>query len=278
MEYSELNFTINPCNDSTREILAAELNELGFEGFIETDAGFTTFIISGELNISAANSLLLQLRQNNIDVSFEVNSILQQNWNSEWEKNSTPVKINDTCTIKAPFHGDTPKTKYELIIQPDMTFGTGHHETTQLMISEMLIMDFHEKCVLDMGCGTGVLAILASKLGAKNITAADIDNRAFENTLENIKLNSISNVQVVSATSKLTEKTFDIILANITKNIIISNAKKFTEMLDCKGVLICSGFFEDDLSEIEIELKISGLNLTYKQIKNNWIVARFIKQ
>lgn len=279
MDYSELIFTINPCNDSTQEILAAELSELGFEGFVESDTGFTAYIVSSEFVESAINYLLFQLKQNKIEVSYKMNSISQQNWNSEWEKNFNPVIINEDCIIRAPFHEKKTDIKYDILIQPDMTFGTGHHETTYLMISEMLCIDFCKKIVLDMGCGTGVLAILASKLGAEKITAIDNDKRAFENTLENIKLNGVKNIQVKLGTSDLLgTEYFDIILANIAKNIILAEVKKYAKMLVNNGILICSGFFQEDHSDVEKEMKLYGLNLLNTQTKNNWILQSYIKQ
>lgn len=279
MEYFEFNFSINPCNDSTREILAAELSELGFDGFIETDSGFIACIETEYYNADALNFMLDLLKQNNIHTDYFKNTVIQQNWNAEWEKDFQPVIIDDICLIKAPFHNDTPALKYEIIIQPYMTFGTGHHETTYMMISEMLNIDFKQQTVLDIGCGTGILAIFASILGAKNIIAIDNDPRACENTSKNIEFNKLNNIKVLAGTSELlTNEKFKIILTNISKNSILNDAEKYCKVLTENGEILCSGFYLDDLTDIEKTFYSYNFELVNTKTRNNWIMVHFRKK
>ncbi len=279
MNYFELDLIINPCNDISREILSAKLSELGFEGFLETETGIIAYILSKDFAVTKTDYLLCQLKKNNIQTSYTIKEILPQNWNAAWEKNIQPIIIGDICAIKTPSHKNVPATKYEILIEPKMSFGTGHHETTSLMVEEMLHTDFSGKNVLDMGCGTGILAILASKLGAKNILAIDNDSWAYNNSLENIQLNNISNICVSIGTSELLgEETFDVILVNIAKNIILNDSKKYASVLKNNGVLLCSGFYENDKEDIQTEMLKNELIFVDYRVKNNWTILRFTKK
>jgi len=260
------------------DIIIAELNEYNFESYEKS--GNKLFAYTIENNFS--DKVIKKLEKlnyplfTNLKSSIEV--IPQKNWNNIWESNFNPILINKKCIIKAPFHKNTPKAEYEIIIEPKMSFGTGHHETTSLMIKNMLQIDFSNKNVLDIGCGTGILSILASKLNAKNIYAIDIDKWAYQNTLENCKLNNIKNIKIIHGEIQAAcSSTFDIILANINLNVIFSSISKYANLLVSEGWLIVSGFFENEIKLIQNEAKKHGLYLSSKIIDDNWAICVFIK-
>ena len=190
-----------------------------------------------------------------------------------------PIVIDGKCVIHSSFHKDVPKLEYNIIIDPKMSFGTGHHETTSLMVSEILNADFAEKTVLDMGCGTSVLAVLASMRGAKKLTAVDIDDWCVENSLENLALNNISNTEVLHGdASLLSGKSFDIILANINRNILVNDMVTYAACLSENVLLFMSGFYTEDIPIIEKEANKYGLKLLDSKTKNNWAVVKMIKK
>jgi ribosomal protein L11 methyltransferase len=279
MDYIELRCNISaPDIQTVSEILIAQLNEIGYESYDETDEGVNAYILEKFFDIEKIKTL--QVNQiKNVSISYDWEVIKTQNWNEVWEKNFDPIIIEDLCVIRAPFHKDTPKLNYEIIIEPKMSFGTGHHETTYLMLKTMLDLDFKDKVVLDMGCGTGVLAIFASLLGAKEITAIDIDEWAYTNTLENIDKNSCSNIKAFQGdASLLTNQAFDIIIANINRNILMDDIKNYAKVLKSKGILLLSGLYDKDLPMIKEEAECNNLDYISYQEKRNWIAAKFIKK
>lgn len=279
MDYIELRCNISaPDIQTVSEILIAQLNEIGYESYDETDEGVNAYILEKFFDIEKVKNL--QVNQiKDVSISYDWEVIKTQNWNEVWEKNFDPIIIEDQCVIRAPFHKDTPKLNYEIIIEPKMSFGTGHHETTYLMLKTMLDLDFKDKVVLDMGCGTGVLAIFASLLGAKEITAIDIDEWAYNNTLENIDKNSCSNIKVFQGdASLLTDQAFDIIIANINRNILMDDIKNYAKVLKTKGILLLSGLYDKDLPMIKEEAEYNKLDYISFQDKRNWIAAKFIKK
>jgi len=279
MDYIELRCNISaPDIQTVSEILIAQLNEIGYESYDETDEGVNAYILEKFFDIEKVKNL--QVNQiKDVSISYDWEVIKTQNWNEVWEKNFDPIIIEDQCVIRAPFHKDTPKLNYEIIIEPKMSFGTGHHETTYLMLKTMLDLDFKDKVVLDMGCGTGVLAIFASLLGAKEITAIDIDEWAYNNTLENIDKNSCSNIKVFQGdASLLTDQAFDIIIANINRNILMDDIKNYAKVLKTKGILLLSGLYDKDLPMIKEEAEYNKLDYISFQEKRNWIAAKFIKK
>ena len=278
MEYTELKITINPNTDEFCEIITAELANINFESFTETETGINAYIKSELFDDKKLNNLYFFNNSENCKINYTINTIQQQNWNKEWENNFNPVFINHNCVIRAPFHEISPKPKYDIIIMPKMSFGTGHHETTSLMIETVLELKLKNKTVLDMGCGTGVLAILCSKLGAKHITAIDNDKWAYENTIENLKVNNIKNCKTYCGDSNLLKnKTFDIILANINKNILLADIKKYTQSLNNKGKLILSGIYKTDFNDINNEANKQNLKFSQMSEKNKWISLTYIK-
>ena len=278
MDYIELRCKVSAENiQPFSDILIAELNEIGYESYDETDEGVNAYILEKFFDIDKVKNLQVNtISDCNIDYSWEV--IKTQNWNEVWEKNFEPIIIDDQCIIRAPFHINTPKLKYEIIIEPKMSFGTGHHETTYLMLKTMLDIDFSDKNILDMGCGTGVLAILAIFKGAKEATAIDIDEWAYNNTLENIEKNNCSNIKVIQGdASLLKNQEFDIIIANINRNILMDDIKPYSKVLKAGGTLLLSGIYDKDLEMIKNEASENTLELISFIEKHSWVAAKFQK-
>ncbi len=260
------------------DILIAELNEIGYESYDETEEGVNAYILEKFFNLDKVKELQANSIPN-VKIEYSHKVIETKNWNAEWEKNFDPIIVENNCLIRAPFHKDVPKTQYEIIIEPKMSFGTGHHETTFLMLKTMLDLDFTNKNVLDMGCGTGVLAILASYKGAKEITAIDIDEWAYTNTLENIEKNNCTNIKTFQGdASLLTNQQFDIIIANINRNILMDDIKHYAKVLKSEGILLLSGLYEKDLSMIKNETTAHGIEYISHYEKHDWVAARFYKK
>ena len=276
MDYIEVTFKVEPRNPGT-DILIAGLADYGFESFSETEDGVQAYIQSPGFSENALRDLSV-LNNSAFKVTWTKQLITDQNWNSVWESNFTPIHIAGKCCIRAPFHPD-PGVEYDIIIQPKMSFGTGHHDTTALMIEKMLGIDMANRPVLDMGCGTGVLAILASMRGANPVTAIDTDDWAYLNTLENLEVNGINNVAVYKGDASILEgKNFNVILANINRNVLLTDIKHYSRVLTPGGHLALSGFFESDIEALTLEANRHGLYLKEKMARNSWALAYFIKQ
>ncbi len=274
--YIELEFTVEP-KEQGSDVLIAQLSDIGFESFIENNSGFTAYITEDSFDETQLN-IALSFCKDFFKFSYEKKIIPQQNWNKEWESNFQPIEIAGKCYIRAPFHEAKAGFIYDVIIEPKMSFGTGHHDTTQLMIGKLMSLDIKNKSLLDMGCGTGVLAIVASMIGANPITAIDIDEWSYENTLENLQKNNIANVAVFKGDATLLKgKMFDTILANINKNILLRDMSFYFNSLETKGNLVISGFFETDINELVKRAEESGLKLEGKQVSNTWATVHFIK-
>jgi ribosomal protein L11 methyltransferase len=244
---------------------------------VETETGLEAFIPEKEDMKNKVNEVLSAFT----DFEFSVNSeiIKSQNWNEVWEKNYfQPLLIDNKCVIRAPFHKNYPRAEFEIIIEPNMAFGTGNHETTSLVIETILTMNLNGKAVLDMGCGTGILGILASMKGAKSVTAIDIDEWSFSGTKENAALNRIKNIDVkLGDASLLKEKNYDVIFANIHKNVLIDDLPAYFKVLKPGGILIMSGFYTHDISDIKTRTETLGLSDLGFKTKNNWVAHRFQK-
>lgn len=256
----------------------SELAEAGFDTFVETETGFEAYIPENHFKQSDIDQIKTGAPEN-FNIGFSAEVIPAQNWNELWEKNYfKPLIISDKVVIRAPFHTDYPVCQYEIIIEPKMAFGTGNHETTSLMMESMLEMELAGKSLLDMGCGTGILAILAAKLGADPVTAIDVDQWSFEATLENAKLNQVSRIRVLLGNAALLgDERYDVILANIQKNIILADISAYSRVLNPGGYLMVSGFYRHDLNEIRKEAESNGLNMSGYREKNNWVAALFQK-
>ena len=276
MNYIELTYCI--ANDSIeKDILIARLAEIGFESFIDTETGFQAYVSEKQYDENKTDELNFEFL-NNFKSAPEKKIIEDQNWNAEWEKNFEAVTIKKKCCIRAPFHEKPKNIEFDIIIEPKMSFGTAHHETTSMMIELLLEMDLKDKNVLDMGCGTGVLAILAEKLGAKNILAIDNDEWAYNNTIENIEKNNASNIEVLLGDAALLhDKKFYVIIANINRNILLADIKNYINCLKENGYLLMSGFYEKDLELIRKAAEKENLKLSNFISKNDWVACVFKK-
>ena len=275
MNYIEVSFQIEGLDsagistDMVRDIIVAELGAIFFESFVHTDEGLQAYIQESDFNLSTVQDLYIF---DNIDfeISMQVKVIAQQNWNAEWEKSFSPINIMGKCIVRAPFH-DKEDVDYDILIEPKMSFGTGHHETTFQMISHLLDINVYEMRVLDMGCGTGVLAILACMKGAKSITAIDIDEWAFKNTLENVRKNKCSQIIVKQGgTEQMGYLYYDLILANINRNILIHDMEAYVQSMSSGSKIIFSGFYTSDIRFINEKARESGLRLLGQSEKNLW--------
>jgi len=277
MNYFEVEFLLNPLLPA-REVLVAELAERGFESFVETEEGVKAYIVEKDFNDDLLDDLATSFIENQ-QISFTKTLIEDQNWNAEWEKNFDPIIVDDLCLVRAPFHKDLVSYKYEIIIEPKMSFGTGHHATTHLVISEMMKFDFENKVVLDMGCGTGILAILAQMLCAKQSDAIDIDEWSYENTIENIERNQVHNITTILGGAEVipTDEKYDVILANINRNILVRDMHFYNEALAKGGTIFFSGFYTHDKPEIDKKAQEFGWQLQSEQSRNEWCVLRYLK-
>ena len=271
--YFEFQFTIDPVQPAS-EILIAELGYLGFESFVENNDGITAYIPEEEYEDDIlANVHILQ--SEDFKITYSQNEIERVNWNEEWEKNFTPILVDERCSVRAPFH-EKPDVDFDIVIEPKMSFGTGHHATTHMMIQHILKNDWEGKSVLDMGCGTGVLAILTAMKGAKAIDAIDIDNWCYLNTLENISRNDCEHINVEEGGAELLEgREYDSILANINRNILLRDLPIYDKCLKANGNLFLSGFYEGDLPAIKKACEKIGLEFIENFERNDWIAAKF---
>jgi ribosomal protein L11 methyltransferase len=251
------------------DILIAELGAINYDSFQEQEEALEAYIVASSYE---EDRLLQILDRYHIRHDFQVEALENINWNEQWEKNFDPVYISDQVQIRATFHQPLPAYRFDIIINPKMSFGTGHHETTHLIVAEQLSIDHKNKCVLDVGTGTGVLAIMAHKLGASSITVTDIDDWCISNCRENFELNNLENFDILQGTiDKLTlPGTYDIIFANINKNVLLEEMKYYEKLLAQGGHLILSGFYEEDLPDITDKAKSVGLSNKRQHTRNNW--------
>ena len=276
MNYYACSFT-NPDNENLKDMFMELLGEIGFDSFMDTDEGFDAFCQEPLLNDEELNDIMQMEQFANVKL-IKKELIPDQDWNATWEASYEPVIINEFCRIRAPFHKVEGSYKYDLIIEPKMSFGTAHHETTSQIIELMLQSDFTGQNLLDMGSGTGVLAILAKKLGSAMTVAIDNDEWAYRNALDNIRLNDENDIIVeLGDASSLNDRQFDVILANINRNILLRDMKEYVKCLVDGGKIFFSGFYEEDLVLIAKEAERLGLTYSNHVTKNNWTAAVFVK-
>jgi len=269
MEYIEIDIRLKLVNPYA-EIFIARLNEIKYESF-STDAGGLKAYIRFDLFNKEKLTEIVNDISSFTKIDLSINSIKKENWNADWENNYSPVHINKDCVIRAHFHDRFPNIEHEIIITPKMSFGTGHHETTFLVMNQIFELNLEGKHVLDIGSGTGVLSILASKLGAKKIVGIDIDKWAYENAIENLKLNNISNIQFLEGTvESIGKKVYDVVLANINRNIILADIHKYVRAMRPKSDIILSGFLKQDVKIILNKIKQLKFNLVASKNKNKW--------
>ncbi len=273
--YIAYEFSVSPRNPAT-EILIAELGNVGFESFVENDNGVIAYIQKQEWSYKILDQLFI-LDSPEFEISFSHHEVIQTNWNKEWEKNFNPIQVDGQVSVRAPFH-ENPSLNFDIVIEPKMSFGTGHHETTHMMIQHLLALDLNNKKVLDMGCGTGILAIFSEIKGAKPIDAIDIDSWCYQNSIENVQRNDCHHITVLKGDASLLKgNKYDLIIANINRNILLSDMKTYTDCLHEKGILLLSGFYKEDLTIIEDEVTKYGLIFQKMIQKNNWVALKYIK-
>ena len=273
--YIAYEFSVTPKNPAT-EILIAELGHVGFESFVENDNGVTAYIQKHEWNSQILDDLYI-LGSPKFKIKYAHHEVIQTNWNKEWEKNFNPIQVDGQVSIRAPFH-ENPSLKFDIVIEPKMSFGTGHHETTHMMIQHLLALDLENKKVLDMGCGTGILAIFAEMKGAQPTDAIDIDSWCYQNSLENVQRNGCRYITVLEGDSSLLiGKKYDVVIANINRNILLSDMKTYTDSLSKNGVLLLSGFYKDDITIIENEVVKHGLVFDKMIQRNSWVALKYTK-
>ncbi|KAB1069120.1 50S ribosomal protein L11 methyltransferase [Tamlana haliotis] len=272
--YIGYEFKVTPLQPAV-EILIAELGYAGFESFVETDQGVTAYIQKEEWQADILDDIQI-LNSDEFEISYEFSEIEQTNWNAEWEKNFSPIVVDDSCAVRAPFH-DKFDTEYDIIIEPKMSFGTGHHETTHMMIQHILKNDFKGKSVLDMGCGTGVLAILAEMKGAQTIDAVDYDNWCYLNSLENVERNNCEYITVIEGDAAVLKgKKYDVVIANINRNILLQDLETYASCMNANGTIFLSGFYNDDIPVIQEACEKQLLKFEEKLERNHWVALKFI--
>ena len=276
MEYIEVN--ISGLSGESTEILIAELSESGFESFTEEDGDrLNAYIPSASFDLMPVGNFL-EKRSSSMGFSYQVSRIPGQNWNAIWESDYQPVLISGRCLIRAPFHKPDPHAEFDLIIEPKMSFGTAHHETTRLMIETILDTDLQGMKVLDMGCGTAVLAILAAKMGADQVVAIDDDERAYANALENIDRNNVEGISVIHGDAAMVPAgDYSIIMANINRNVLLNDMMIYHGLLHEGGLMMLSGFYSEDAGIIMEKAGSMGFRLTGLRELNKWVVATFTK-
>jgi ribosomal protein L11 methyltransferase len=278
MSCLEFQIPIRTWNNIEREILVARLAEIGFEGFIEQEDQVLAYIASENFSDQSFSSLIDDLAALGMKVQYVFHETPEQNWNEEWEKRFEPVVIKEKVLIRAPFHHSGDDLPCTLIIEPKMSFGTGHHYTTRLMIEAMMNMDLSGKKVLDMGCGTGVLGIYACKMGAASVLGIDNDQWAYENTLENIEKNTAREMEVSFGDVRvLPDVAFDVVLANITRNILVRDLPEYNRHLATGGYLLVSGFLAEDVQFVLNAAYGCGLEHLETAEIFNWISLSFRK-
>lgn len=274
LDYREYRFTVHPLQPAT-EILIAELADVGFESFVETNNGVLAYIQEAAFRPDILHGLHI-LSNSEVEITYQSSILPRENWNARWESEFRPIVVDNRCMVRAPFHPPSG-LPYEIVIEPKMSFGTGHHETTHLMLQFLLDEELQGKKVLDMGCGTGVLAILAAMRGAKTVEAVDIDPWSYENTVENAHRNGQDHiVAALGDASLLGTSTYDLVLANINRNILLEDLPTYVQCLEPGGALLLSGFYSEDLDAISGKCKALGLRVQKNIVKNNWVSAKYV--
>lgn len=276
MQYIKVTVVISPFSTEKAEIVMAFLAEIGYESFLETETGIEAFIQAKDFNNDRLNRISIPFEATQLQFLHE--EMADINWNEEWEKNYfQPIVVKNQCVVRSPFHAPMPEIPLEIVIEPKMSFGTGHHETTAMMMETLLELPVENKTILDMGCGTGILGILASMRGSSDVTGIDIDEWCTTNSEENCQLNGISNmtIKLGDAAALEAEGQFDIILANINKNILLEDIQHYVKHLKTKGLLVMSGFYASDLPDIDAEACKQNLTLKTSKENNHWVAVAY---
>lgn len=277
MNYHELSLKITPDTEENRDIFVAQLADLNYESFMDADDGLLAYIKAPDEHLIKLDVDKLFIPEG-VRISFTSKTIENQNWNEVWESNFEPITVDNRCMVRASFHNPLPNIEYDIVIDPKMSFGTGHHQTTHLIIEELLNGDFTHKSVLDMGCGTGVLAILAELRGAKDILAIDNDEWAYNNVIENIKTNGCKHISAkLGDASLLKALSFDVVLANINLNILKADMLMYANSLNKSGILFTSGILVTDAENLIEYAKNFNLKHIKTKTRDNWAMVEFTK-
>ena len=274
--YIAYHFTIEP-TELGSQILIAQLEETAFESFEETEEGVSAYVQKDVWSENILNDIEI-LTNENFKISYTTNEIEPVNWNEEWEKNFSPIDVDGICHVRAPFHPAT-NAKYEIVIEPKMSFGTGHHETTHMMIQHLLDLDVANKKTIDMGCGTAILAILAEMKGAHPIDAVDIDNWCYLNSIENAERNNCKHISVCEGDASWLNngQKYDVFIANINRNILLNDMTTYVNCMNDNAVLLLSGFYTEDFEAINESCENLGLTFESKKERNNWLSLKYSK-
>jgi ribosomal protein L11 methyltransferase len=279
MKYFEFTFKTSPCTETVNDVLSALLGEIGFESFLETEGGIKAYIQQPLCDDDEVKRTVDEFPLPDTAISYEKIEAEDKDWNEEWEKNFfQPIVIGDRCVVHSTFHHDVPTAQYDIVINPQMAFGTGHHETTGLIIEELLGMDLDGKSLMDMGCGTSILAILGRMRGAAPCTAIDIDDWCVRNSIENIELNHLDQIAVKlgDASVLANEGTFDVFIANINRNILLNDMGAYAKCMHQGSELLMSGFYVEDIPALQEEAAKHGLQFVHHKEKNRWAAVHFV--
>jgi len=270
--YIELAVTVSPL-EPFRDLFIAQLGAVGFESFSETEEGFAAYILKEDYSASAA---MVQMQWDGVTVSVKEQEIEQVNWNAEWERNFNPIEVDGRVYIRAPFHAERAGFEYAMLIEPKMSFGTGHHQTTHMMIQWLLETPSNHVDVLDMGCGTGILGILAGMRGAKSVHGIDVDTWCIENTLENAQRNGVAMTADLGG-SEVLSGTYDLILANINLNVLLADIAHYEKALRTGGNIFFSGFYEDNVPTLRAAAEALGLTFEGLKAREQWRSIKMVK-
>ena len=281
MKYFEVTFTAQPCNETITDVLSGLTADIGFESFVECENGMKAYIQQSQFDEAALKQVVEDFPIPGASISYSITEPEDKNWNEEWEKNFfQPIVIDNRCVIHSTFHKDYPKAEYDIVINPQMAFGTGHHETTSSILGALLEADLKGKSVLDMGCGTSILAILASMRGADRVTAIDIDDWCVNNSRDNIALNHLNNITVELGDASLLKgrEPFDVVIANINRNILLNDMHAYVDCMHSGSEIYMSGFYVEDIDAIRQCGENLGLEFVGYRKKNRWAAVKLIKK
>lgn len=279
MKYNKVTIHCSPCSEAVTDVLAAQLAEIGYDSFVPSSEGLEAYVPQHVYSAADLEQLFATFLIDDVQFDYVCEPLEDKNWNEEWEKNYfQPIIVSDECIIHSSFHHPEGEYTYRILIDPKMAFGTGHHQTTGLILREILNIDFAGKSVLDMGCGTAVLAILAAMKGASPVVGIDIDEWAYNNAVENVELNNVANIQLACGGAELLGKdTFDVIFANINRNILLQDMHHYMSVLNPKGTLIMSGFYTEDIPVLQQKAESLGLTFSHSNSKDNWATLICVK-
>ena len=279
-DYTKVKFTVTPNEEVATDVLAALLAEVGFESFVPEEEGMSAYVPQPLYNEESIAAVVAEFPIEGFTITYESEFIEGEDWNAQWEKNYfQPIVLGEDCVIHSTFHTDVPKARYDILIDPKMAFGTGYHQTTCHMLRAILASDMTGKSVLDMGCGTALLAILARKHGATDVVAIDIDEFAYENAKENIVLNGTPDIEVRLGGAEAIKESdsFDFVIANINRNILLMDMVNYVRCMHSGSQIFISGFYTDDMEVLKEEAARHGLRYLDYAENDRWAMMKFIK-